>query len=129
MFVVMFSQVSNSADWIDTVELTSEDDGQLIDLTGWTVTMQVRYGAANASSPQTYYAGSFGNLGSPVLVASTANGKLTVPSTGVIQWTFRASELSQVQAGFYDVGLTMTNGTETFQLILGQVPIVNGGVQ
>lgn len=124
MYLVNFARQSNASDWIDTVELRSEDDASLIDLTGWSVTMQVW--------PSTYRgAGTNGgwsgwNGGTPVLEATTANGKVTVPSTGVIQWTVRASELADLPAGTYEVGLTMTKSPDTVQILIGQLPIVNG---
>lgn len=128
MYLVNFPQVSNSADWIETIELVSADDDTPIDLTGCTITLQVW--------PQTnrgqgtglnYYSGALLN-NSPLLEASTTNGKLTVPSAGVIQWTFRVSEVSALQAGFYEVGLTIQKSPDTVQVLLGLLPIVNGAV-
>lgn len=130
MYMVNFPEVSNAADWIGTVQLNDEDTGDLIDLTGWTITLMV--------VPQTTRgSGTGGQSGWPninyqtntaVLTASTTNGKITVPSTGIIQWTFRASELETIPAGFYEVGLRMVNSPDTTQIILGNLPIVNGAV-
>ena len=128
MYLVNFQQVSNSADWTDAIELRSEDDGELIDLTDWNVTMQVRYGAS-ANNYVGTFAMPYGVSGTPVLEATTANGLITNPSTGVLTWSFPAASMMQVPAEYYDVGLIITKDAETFQLILGVVPIVNGIVR
>ena len=124
MYLVNFAQQSNASDWIDTIDLRSADDATLIDLTGWSVDLQVW--------PQTYRGAGTNaswlgwNAVTPVLEASTANGKITIPQAGVIQWTFRASELNDLPAGVYEVGIILTKSPDTVQILLGQLPIVNG---
>lgn len=130
MYMVNFPETSNSADWIGTVQLNDDEDGELIDLTGCTVTLMV--------VPQTTRgSGTGGQSGWPninyqtntaVLTASTTNGKITLPSVGIIQWTFRASEMETIPAGFYEVGMRIEKSPDTTQIILGQLPIVNGAV-
>ena len=130
MYLVNFPQVSNSADWVETLELTSEDDGTPIDLTGCTITLQVWQ--QTTRGPGSVYAGAYYGIpsnSSPVLEATTANGKITVPAPGVIQWAFRVTELNALAAGFYEVGMTIAKSPDTSQLLLGVVPIVNGVVQ
>lgn len=129
MYMVNFPETSNAADWIGTVQLNDDDTGDLIDLTGCTVTFMVVPQTARGSGtggggwPNVY-----GNFGTPVLTASTANGKITLPSTGIIQWTFRASEMAGLQAGFYEAGLRIEKSPDTTQILIGQVPIINGAV-
>lgn len=129
MYLVNLPQVSNAADWIETMQLTSEDDGQPIDLTGCTITLQVvTQTFRGPGSVQAGWPNINSSYGTPVLTASTTNGKLTVPAPGVIQWTFRASELAALMAGFYEVGMVVTDGTNTTQLLIGSLPVINGAV-
>lgn len=126
MYQVNFPQQSNASDWIDTIMLTSEDDNTPIDLTGWAVTMQVwpqsQRGAGTGYYGQTWWNGN----SVPLLEASTANGKIVVPDTGVIQWTFRASELANLAPAVYEVGMILTKSPDTVQIVLGQLPVVSG---
>jgi hypothetical protein len=132
MYQFNFKQVSNCADWIESVELTDEDTGDLIDLTGYTITLQVSWQTPRGQGfvRGNYGPGGYGYNGfaDNALVASTTNGKITVPSLGVFTWTFRASDMASLAAGNYEVGVIMANPPSTEQLILGVVPIVNGVV-
>jgi hypothetical protein len=62
------------------------------------------------------------------LLASTDNGKITYPSLGVFRWFFAEDEMGSLNAMTYDTGLTLTNvdGTQTIQLSVGSLPIVDG---
>jgi hypothetical protein len=64
------------------------------------------------------------------LVASTANGKMTVVDLGKFQWFFTLQDMQSLCAGTYDTGLTLTNddGTQTVQLSVGPLAIVDGVV-
>ena len=130
MYMVNFPETSNVSDWIGTVQLNDDDTGDLIDLTGCTVTFMVVPQTARGSG--TGGGGGWPNIYStqttPVLVASTTNGKITLPSTGIIQWTFRASEMAALPGGFYECGLRIFKSPDTTQILLGQLPIINGAV-
>lgn len=129
MYLVNFPEASNSADWISTLELTDADSGDLIDLTGCTITLQVwtqtqrgpGFVPVNWPNINSQY-------GTAALTASTSNGKITVPSTGIVQWTFRASEMETLTAGFYEVGMIIEKSSDTTQLMLGVLPVLNGAV-
>lgn len=132
MYQINFKQVSNCADWIESVELTDEDTGDPIDLTGWTITLQVSWQTPRGQGfvRGNYGPGAYGysTLAINGITASTTNGKITVPAPGIFTWTFRASDLSGLPAGNYEVGVIMENAPATTQLILGVVPVVNGVV-
>jgi hypothetical protein len=129
MYFVNFPETSNASDWIGTLQLNDDETGDLIDLTGCTVTFMI--------VPQTFRGSGTGGLtypnpnlshSQPVLTASTSNGKITLPSLGIIQWTFRASEMETIAAGNYEAGLQIEKSPDTTQILLGKVPIINGGV-
>jgi hypothetical protein len=64
------------------------------------------------------------------LLASTGNGKITIVDLGTFRWFFTLDEMRGLEAGTYDTGLTLTNddGTQTLQLSVGPLPIVDGVV-
>ena len=129
MYQVRFPQQSNASDWISTIELKSAIDGTLIDMTGASITLQVwRQTNRGVGTGMYGWDGVYNGTALPVLEATTANGKITVPETGVIQWTFRASELSGLSPGNYEVGMTLTKSPDTIQLLLGELPIVSGAI-
>ena len=129
MYFVNFDQQSNRADWIDTIELRDDEDGQLIDLTGWTITMQVRTKTQSGQGSVPYVPFSiYGGLSPVVLTGSTTDGSITIPSIGIIQWTFRANAMSNLGPGFYEVGMILFKDPDTVQLAIGLVPIVEGVV-
>jgi hypothetical protein len=63
-----------------------------------------------------------------LLEASTDNGKLTIVGTGTFRWFFTVEDMRGFCAGTYQTGLTLTNddGTQTVQLSVGPLPIVDG---
>lgn len=64
---------------------------------------------------------------SPMLVASLANGKITLPGdTGVFRVTFTASEMHVLDARTYNIGITVTADSETSQVFIGQLPVIDG---
>ena len=66
----------------------------------------------------------------PRLTASTANGKITYVDIDKFRWFFTLDEMRGLEPGTYDTGLTLTNddGTQTIQLSVGPLPVVDGVV-
>ena len=64
------------------------------------------------------------------LVASTDNGKITYVDIGTFRWFFTKDEMGSLCAETYDTGLTLTNddGTQTIQLSVGPLPIIDGNM-
>jgi hypothetical protein len=114
MYDVTFAVQSNQASWIFIGMVTDLSD-QPIDISACSMVFAVR---AKRSGPN------------KMLVASTANGKITYPSLGTFRWFFTEGEMNGLRAGTYDTGLTLTNddGTQTVQLSVGSLPIVDGVV-
>jgi len=113
MYDVTFRPQSNQASWAYVGMVTDMED-QPIDISTCSMVFAVR---AKRTSNQ-------------LLLASTDNGKITHLALGVFRWFFTEGEMNGLQAGAYDTGLTLTNddGTQTVQLSVGSLPIVDGVV-
>lgn len=111
MYHVQFPPQSNRASWV-FIGLVTDLDDIPIEITGCGLVFTVR--DAN------------GNL----LEASTENGKLTIVGLGTFRWFFTRQEMQGLCPGQHDTGLTLTSidGTQTLQLSLGPLPIVDGVV-
>jgi hypothetical protein len=110
---IRFPQASNRADWTCRFTVTDPNDGTLVDLSPYTVTIQV----------------SRRDRSWPELSGSTTDGHVIFPGSGVISFTFRASEMNCLVSGTYEVGAIVTDGTNTTQLLIGTVPVVDGIVR
>jgi hypothetical protein len=124
MYQITFPPQSNRASWVFIGQITDLDNN-LIDLTGCSMVFQV---SAPREAPRGY--GNANGYCSGSLNASTANGKLTFPSLGTFRWFFTRTDMEGLSPGTYDTGLTLTNndGTQTLQLSVGPLPIVDGVV-
>jgi len=113
MYDVTFSPQSNQASWVFHGRITDMEDN-LIDISACSMVFAAR---AKKTSGQ-------------LLLASTANGKITYPSLGIFRWFFTEGEMNGLAPGTYDTGLSLTNddGTQTVQLSVGSLPIVDGVV-
>jgi hypothetical protein len=112
MYHVSFPAQSNRASWVFLGEITDLDN-EPIDLTACSMVFQID-----------------DKDGGPRLTASTANGKLTYVDVGRFRWFFTVDEMHGLEPGTYETGLTLTNddGTQTIQLSVGPLPIVDGVV-
>jgi hypothetical protein len=126
MYHVTFPPQSNRASWVFIGQITDLDDN-LIDLSACSLVFQVSPPQRSSSSGYGY--GDRGEA-SGSLSASTDNGKLTIVSLGTFRWFFTLQDMKSLCAGTYDTGLTLTNddGTQTIQLSVGPLPIVDGVV-
>jgi hypothetical protein len=114
MYEAQLKPVSNRADWLETIELIDDDTGQVItDLSEVTVKLEVR------QMPNCYRA----------LTGSSDDGHVTYPGNGVIQWHFTKSEMSNLCAGTYEIGVTVTLDDFTEQELIGSLPVVDGIVR
>jgi ribosomal protein L30E len=106
MFIGALDPVSNKATWTVQYELSDAETGDLIDLSDVdTITVSIR-------DPQT----------KTQLLSTTG----TVVDTGVFSWTFTATQMGTLCAKAYEVGCTLTKDSETLQLLIGQLPVLDG---
>ena len=132
MLQVNFPQQANSADWMESIQLFTEDDGSY----AWdsvpsdlVVTLNVvnetRRGMGDVQIPYI----SQQTLGpSPVLsaVSTDGSGKLTTYPNGIIEINIPASTMSNLVGGFYEVYIKMQTQGATVQLLRGILPLVWG---
>lgn len=111
MLIATLPPVSNRADWIEALEFVDDDTGELIDLTGCTIVITVK-----------------DEDGCLALNASTADGSVVFISTGVVQYTFPRSAVAGLRPDAYQIGATVERDGETQQILIGQVPVVDGVV-
>jgi hypothetical protein len=111
MYEVTFPLQSNRASW-QFVGLITDLDDNPIDISACKLVFAVRKR----------------NNQGDWLTASTDNGKLTVIDLGKFRWFFTQGEMNNLCQGQYETGLTLTNddGTQTVQLMVGPLPIVDG---
>lgn len=111
MYLGSFAAVARGEDWIAVTPLIDEDDEE-ITLTDVTLVMSIcRQGCPDTA----------------LLTASTANGKITLPSTTTLQWWFNQDDTALLCAGTYDVFFyAMIDGIRS-QIASASVPIVEGG--
>jgi hypothetical protein len=112
MYHITFNPQSNRASWIALGLVTDLDDNP-VDISHCSMVFEVN-----------------DSQGWSRLMASTANGKITYPDVGVFRWAFSRDEMHGLEPGTYRTGLTITNddGTQTTQLSVGPLPIVDGVV-
>jgi hypothetical protein len=112
MYQVSFPIQSNRASWLFVGQVLDLDNNP-IDIASCSLEFQV----------------SDRQMGKRLL-ASTGNGKITIVDLGTFRWFFTLDEMRGLEAGTYDTGLTLTNddGTQTLQLSVGPLPIVDGVV-
>ena len=115
MFQARFKPVTNQSDWATSIQFNDKATGTPIDITGDDVPLSFNL----ALKP-------VGEGNAAALTGSTATGELTLPSLGILQIFFPAARMQALTPGSYDVGLTVTNGLNTAQILLGRLPIVNG---
>ncbi|MCK1430908.1 hypothetical protein [Bradyrhizobium sp. 87] len=107
-YVTNFDQ-SNKADWVTEISATDADTGDAIDFTGASVAFQVN-----------------DDQGCQRLLATTANGKITLPDVNTLQVSFTDEEMKTLCSGSYACGAVYSLNGETNQLLVGTVSIYNG---
>lgn len=113
MYIAILEPVSTREDWTIPVEVTEPDSNDPIDITGASITLGVRHIKTKAQ----------------VLSATVGSGiTITNGALGLFQWSFDNSTMGGVTPGTYEVGLIITIGSVTTQLLIGTVPILDGVV-
>lgn len=111
MYTGSLPTFSNREDWIFDLKFIDSESGETVDFTGCTIEIVVR-----------------GNDRCVILSGSTDDGKITSPELGVAEITFLASQVHNICAGSYPVGITIEGSGETVQLFSGTVSVVDGVV-
>lgn len=127
---VQFSEVTNRESFSPIFSLNDDDTGDLIDLTGITIQLEVRkFRSAHPNSGgygTSFGYGACGDSG-PVLSASIGNG-ITVIDTGTVQLFFSETQMRALDPATYSIACTISDGLNTRQLFLGRLPVLDGMV-
>lgn len=100
----------NRSTYDQPIEIVDFAYGHLLDLSGKTFVFEV-------ADPDT---------GSVLLSATLENGKLTNPSTGVLNVKFTRAEMMTLAPGEYNAGMTWSDDNVTVQLFAGTLPVNDG---
>lgn len=109
-------QITNATDWAVTVAVIDDTTGVGFDLSTYTA-ITVRVTDSRNSQMLT------GTLSDGTIVVTADDDAVS----SILSWTFRASEMATLAAGSYTVAVKIGDGTNTTQLILGRLPVVDGG--
>lgn len=111
MFVGSLDPVSNRATWTVQYELTDADTDEAVDISSVDeIKVYVRDPATK----------------SLVLSATKTGGAVTIVDDGTFQWTFSASSMGALAPKTYEVGCTLTDNSDTVQLLIGLLPVLDG---
>lgn len=120
MYRGTLDEVSNKATLMMDIEVIDDDTGELADLTGATIVVEFRAKRSVDDYDST--------IATAILSASTGNGKITIPSTGVFRLLFTLAEMTSLCAQTVDAGVTITRDGFTDPLFIGLIPIIDGVV-
>lgn len=110
MLHAVIDAVSNREDWIEQVEVRDVTN-VLVDLSTATIVFAVRDKQTKAQ----------------LLLASTADGNITIVGTGVFQWEFTEEEMRGMDASrAYECGCTIALNGTTKQFFIGTVNVLDG---
>lgn len=130
---LLFDAVTNRETWTQQFTLTDDDTGDLLDMTGYTIALELRRLGARANDQSGYGAsydyGGINDYG-PVLQASIGSG-ITVDGTGAFTVQFTSTQMRTLWPDTYSVACVIsgtTDGTEDMQLFLGRLPVLDGRI-
>lgn len=112
MFLGTLDPATTRADWELIVAFADADTGELLDLAGAAVLVELRDRAS----------------GGVTLSGSSANGKVLFPDTGTIRIAVPAAEMRSLAADVYDIGGVLTLNGVTLQFVIGLLPVLDGVV-
>jgi len=95
--------------WSENVEIWSVDDDTLMDLSSVTEATLLLQDPVSRLNEMTL---------------TMSNGDITIPSTGILQWRVEASAMGTLEPKLYKVILLLKDSTDTVDIILGPVSIV-----
>jgi hypothetical protein len=113
---------SNRESFVDLLELVCDDDGLPFDLTGATAQVSLVSDRewAPCTSSTIYYDRAF----TPATLISA--GVFISEAAGVIEFTFTRDQMASLTPGQYALACTVTRDGETTQIIIGNLPVLDG---
>lgn len=110
MFQGTLEPRTTSSSWRQPFELIDEDTGDPVSLTDCTISFQV-YDPLNESTR---------------LTATLDNGKVTLLDDAVFEIAFTRDDMRSLEPRTHTVGCTITKGDDVMQIILGDLPVLDG---
>lgn len=109
MLTGTLTPVSNKADWIEAYEL--QDDDGLVDVSDATaIIVEIK----DMGCDRVRFS------------ASLADETIEHVSTGIFQWSFTATQMSELDEGTYEVRMRITKDDIVTQLFIGFLPVLSG---
>jgi hypothetical protein len=110
MLQINVDPISNREEWTDNCEVRDQNN-VLVDLSSASIVLAVQDRQTKVH----------------VLLASTDDGNITIPGTGVFRWTFTETEMRGVDASrAYEIGCTLALNGTIHQLFIGTVNVLDG---
>lgn len=105
----MSGEISNKADWTIQIIATDDETGNAIDFAGASVAVVVK-----------------DERDCLTLTATTENGKVTLPSLGVVECKFDLDDMKKLSPATYKIGGVYELNGETNQLFVGEFSVYDG---
>lgn len=126
-----FPPITNRQSLIDRVEVYSDYDNTLFDLTGATIVVSI--GRDLGWLPAwgwggDYYYDDWPGFGTSAQTASTDDGTVVIAQTGIFVFTFTRDQIATLCPGQYVLGLTMSRDGVTVQILLATFSVLDGVV-
>lgn len=109
MGIFLRATATNNADWNMQLQVTDNDSGVPVDFTGASIEFEVK--DANRCLK---------------LQGSIDNGKVTLPSVGIIEWLFPVSDMKCLCPGSYSMGGVYELNGATVSLFTGELTVIDG---
>src|SRR5437764_9135425 len=106
MFTETLPSLSRKATYVETLELTSADDGSLIDLTGAAITVSLAEPDDDAFA-----------------TATVDGGGVTIVSPGVIQWRFEQPVMSRADVESYQLSVVISRDGDSTEILNASLPV------
>jgi hypothetical protein len=121
MLTGTLSPVSNQADWIECFGIDDAETGEPIDLSEASE-IEIEICEQHCGHGRDYGTSTRRALQSATLSDET----ITLPETGIFEWSFTAAQMQTLCAGTYDVRLRITKDDIVTQLLIGTLPVLAG---
>lgn len=109
MGIFLKATATNNADWNMQIQVNDADTGAAVDFTDAAIEVEVK--DANHCRK---------------IEGSIANGKVTLPSIGVVEWLFPVSDMQGLCPGSYSMGGVYQLNGATVSLFTGELTVIDG---
>lgn len=117
--------VTTRQTFIDQIEFFSDEDGTSFDLTGATAKVALMLDADRW--PGRSFAGFFYDCGfaAAALISATVS---VYGTAGIVEFTFTPAQMASLCPGQYLLACNLTRDGETAQILIGNLPVLDGVV-